>query len=63
MSEREKEKFKRYALIRLGKLITERERGIIGRCLRGFQPAVQEMAMLFKHDEGSEAKELDWEGR
>ena len=32
-------------------------------CLGGFQPAVQEMAMLFKHDEGSEAKELDWEGR
>ena len=50
-------------MIRLGKLITERERGIIGRCLGGFQPAVQEMAMLFKHDEGSEAKELDWEGR
>jgi len=40
LSEREKEKFKRYALIRLGKLITERERGRIGRCLGGFQPAV-----------------------
>lgn len=63
MSETEKERFKRYALISLGKLTTERERGRIGKCLGSLQPAVREMAMLFKHDEGSEAKELDWEGR